>query len=79
MNVSTPSAPTFHQVSTDSTRWTVGRPGEIYVIGSKRMTRELGEINESVNRSYLRLALSYRFDAPPPGRRAPRSASRRAT
>jgi hypothetical protein len=48
---------------TDSTKWTVVRPGELYVIGSRRMSRELGEINEAVNRSYLRLALNYRFDA----------------
>jgi Zn-dependent M28 family amino/carboxypeptidase len=49
---------------TDSTKWTVVKPGEIHVIGSRRLSRELGEIGESVNQSYLRLAFNYRFDAP---------------
>ena len=50
--------------ATDSAKWTVVKPGEVYVIGSRRLSRELGDIGEAVNRSYLRLAFSYRFDAP---------------
>jgi hypothetical protein len=39
-------------------------PNEIYVIGSKLMSAELGEISESVNRSYLNIAFNYRYDDP---------------
>jgi hypothetical protein len=49
---------------TDTAKWTVVKPGEIYVIGSRRLSRELGDISDAVNQSYLRLALNYRFDAP---------------
>jgi hypothetical protein len=49
---------------TDSSKWTVVHPGEIYVIGSRRLSRELGDINDAVNQSFLRLAFNYRFDAP---------------
>jgi hypothetical protein len=40
------------------------KPGEIYVIGSKKMSTELGEISEAVNQSYLRLRFNYQFDDP---------------
>jgi Zn-dependent M28 family amino/carboxypeptidase len=40
------------------------KPGEIYIIGSKKMSTELGEISEAVNQSYLRLTFNYRFDDP---------------
>ena len=40
------------------------KPGEIYVIGSKKMSTELGEISEAVNRSYLHLTFNYQFDDP---------------
>ena len=49
---------------TDTTRWKVVPPGAIYVVGAKRMSRELGEINDMVNARYLRLAFDTRFDAP---------------
>ena len=39
-------------------------PNEIYVIGSKMMSTELGELSERVNRSYLNLTFNYRYDDP---------------
>ena len=39
-------------------------PNEIYVIGSKMMSTELGELSERVNRSYLNLEFNYRYDDP---------------
>jgi Zn-dependent M28 family amino/carboxypeptidase len=39
-------------------------PEEIFVIGSKVMSAELGEASESVNRSYLNLKYNYQYDAP---------------
>ena len=43
---------------------TLSAPDEIYVIGSKMMSTELGELTESVNRQYLNLTYNYRFDDP---------------
>jgi len=37
---------------------------EIYVIGSKMMSSELGELVESVNKNYLNLTYNYRYDDP---------------
>lgn len=37
---------------------------EIYVIGSKKRSSELGELSERVNHSYLNLSLNYRYDDP---------------
>jgi hypothetical protein len=37
---------------------------EIYVIGSKMMSTELGELSERVNRSYLNLNFNYKYDDP---------------
>ncbi|MEP6635817.1 MAG: M20/M25/M40 family metallo-hydrolase [Acidobacteriota bacterium] len=39
-------------------------PNEIYVIGSKMMSTELGELSETVNKGYLNLAYNYRYDDP---------------
>ncbi|MCA1636102.1 MAG: M28 family peptidase [Acidobacteria bacterium] len=39
-------------------------PDEIYVIGSKMMSTELGNLNESVNSSYLNLKFNYHYDEP---------------
>jgi Zn-dependent M28 family amino/carboxypeptidase len=39
-------------------------PNEIYVIGSKMMSTELGELSERVNAGYLNLAFNYKYDAP---------------
>jgi Peptidase family M28 len=39
-------------------------PNEIYVIGSKIMSTELGELSEAVNRSFLNLKFNYKYDAP---------------
>jgi Zn-dependent M28 family amino/carboxypeptidase len=39
-------------------------PNEIYVIGSKMMSTELGALSESVNKDYLNLSFNYKYDAP---------------
>ncbi|HEY0428731.1 MAG TPA: M20/M25/M40 family metallo-hydrolase [Pyrinomonadaceae bacterium] len=37
---------------------------EIYVIGSRMMSTELGNISESINNSYLKLNYNYKYDDP---------------
>lgn len=39
-------------------------PNEVYVIGSKMMSTELGDLTERVNREYLNLSYNYRYDDP---------------
>ncbi|MFQ5631307.1 MAG: M28 family peptidase [bacterium] len=39
-------------------------PKEVYVIGSKMMSTELGEISEKVNNSFLKLNFNYKYDDP---------------
>ncbi len=39
-------------------------PHELYVIGSKRMSTDLGNLSEEVNNSYLKLAFNYKYDDP---------------
>lgn len=39
-------------------------PNELYVIGSKMMSDELGALSEAVNDSYLKLAFNYKYDDP---------------
>jgi hypothetical protein len=39
-------------------------PNEIYVIGSKVMSTELGELTDAVNRQYLNVTYDYRYDDP---------------
>jgi Zn-dependent M28 family amino/carboxypeptidase len=39
-------------------------PNEIYVIGSKMMSTELGALTEAVNKEYLNLTYNYRYDDP---------------
>jgi hypothetical protein len=39
-------------------------PDEIYVIGSRMMSTQLGELNEMVNREYLNLKYNYHYDEP---------------
>jgi hypothetical protein len=39
-------------------------PNEIYVIGSKMMSTELGQLSEAVNKSYLNLSFNYLYDNP---------------
>lgn len=39
-------------------------PNEIYVIGSKMMSTELGNLSEAVNNSYLNLSYNYKYDDP---------------
>ena len=42
----------------------LSRANEIYVIGSKMMSTELGELSERVNRAYLNLSFNYKYDDP---------------
>ncbi len=39
-------------------------PNEIYVIGSKMMSTDLGTLSEAVNKDYLNLSFNYRYDDP---------------
>jgi hypothetical protein len=39
-------------------------PNEIYVIGSKMMSTQLGELSERVNNSFLKLNFNYKYDDP---------------
>jgi len=39
-------------------------PDEIYVIGSKMMSTELGALSEKVNKDYLKMKLNYKYDDP---------------
>jgi hypothetical protein len=39
-------------------------PEEIYVIGSRMMSTELADLNESLNRSYLNLKFNFHYDDP---------------
>lgn len=39
-------------------------PDEIYVIGSKMMSTELGALSEATNQNYLNLAFNYKYDDP---------------
>lgn len=40
------------------------KQGEVYLIGSKMMSSELGELSESVNASFLKMSFNYRYDDP---------------
>jgi Peptidase family M28 len=44
-------------------------PNELYVIGPKMMSADLGNLNEEVNNSYLKLAFNYKYDDPADGKR----------
>jgi hypothetical protein len=39
-------------------------PNELYVIGSRMMSTELGALSKAVNQAYLKLAFNYRYDDP---------------
>jgi len=39
-------------------------PNELYIIGSKMMSTELGQLSERVNRAYLNLDFNYKYDDP---------------
>ena len=39
-------------------------PNELYVIGSKMMSSELGALSEAVNQAYLKLSVNHRYDDP---------------
>ena len=49
---------------TNTRNQTLSGPNTVYVIGSKMMSTELGELSERVNASYLNMELNYRYDDP---------------
>jgi hypothetical protein len=42
----------------------MAKPGEIFVVGSRMMSTELGALSESVNKSFLNMSFNYKYDAP---------------
>jgi len=42
----------------------LAKPNEVFVVGSKMMSTELGQLSESVNKSYYNLSLNYKYDDP---------------
>lgn len=42
----------------------LAKPNEVFVVGSKMMSTELGKLSESVNASYYKLAFNYKYDDP---------------
>jgi Zn-dependent M28 family amino/carboxypeptidase len=40
------------------------KPNEVFIIGSKMMSTELGQLSEAVNSSYLNLSFNYLYDNP---------------
>ncbi len=49
---------------TNSRNLNLSGPNQIYIIGSRMMSTELGDLAESVNKSYLNLTYDYRYDDP---------------
>jgi Zn-dependent M28 family amino/carboxypeptidase len=49
---------------TNTRNQTLSGPNTVYVIGSKMMSTELGELSERVNSTYLNMQLDYRYDDP---------------
>jgi Peptidase family M28 len=39
-------------------------PDEVYIVGSRRLSRDLGDVCARVDRAFLGLALNYKYDAP---------------
>jgi hypothetical protein len=40
------------------------KPGEVFVIGSKLMSSELGELSEATNKAFLNMTFNYKYDDP---------------
>ncbi|MEO8648802.1 MAG: M20/M25/M40 family metallo-hydrolase [Acidobacteriota bacterium] len=40
------------------------KPGEVFLIGSKLMSTDLGDISEATNKAYLNLSFNYKYDDP---------------
>ena len=49
---------------TDARNKDLSGPNQIYVIGSRMMSTELGELTDAVNKSYLNLQFDFRYDDP---------------
>jgi Zn-dependent M28 family amino/carboxypeptidase len=39
-------------------------PNEVYIVGSRRLSQDLGDTCDRVDRAFLNLALNYKYDAP---------------
>ena len=52
------------QGDTNTRNRELSTPNEIYVIGSRMMSSELGDLSEAVNKGYLNLSYNYRYDDP---------------
>jgi peptidase M28-like protein len=49
---------------TNSRNKQLSGPNEVYVIGSKMMSTELGDLTDAVNKQYLNITYDYRYDDP---------------
>jgi Zn-dependent M28 family amino/carboxypeptidase len=49
---------------TNATNEELSGANEVYVVGSKKMSKQLGELSEKVNNGYLNLSFNYRYDDP---------------
>jgi Zn-dependent M28 family amino/carboxypeptidase len=49
---------------TNTRNQTLSGPNTVYVIGSRMMSTELGELSERVNATYLNMQLDYKYDDP---------------
>jgi Zn-dependent M28 family amino/carboxypeptidase len=49
---------------TDARDRNLSGPDELYVIGSRMMSTQLGELSEAVNAAYLKLKFNYKYDDP---------------
>ncbi|MCS6884382.1 MAG: M20/M25/M40 family metallo-hydrolase [Acidobacteriota bacterium] len=48
----------------DTTNLELSGPDEVYVIGARMLSSELGELSEQVNNTFLRLKFNYKYDDP---------------
>ncbi len=48
----------------NDTNTALAKPHEVFVVGSKVMSTELGNLSEAVNKSYLNLSFNYKYDDP---------------
>lgn len=48
----------------NDTNTDLAKPNEVFVVGSKMMSTELGALSEAVNKSYYNLTFKYKYDDP---------------
>lgn len=49
---------------TNSAHANLAKPNEVFVVGSKKMSTDLGNLSESVNSAYYNLSFNYKYDDP---------------